>query len=535
MRRCLPGLLILLSLTGCTSKQIPAPAATAAEGAAPAPALDPAPLRVEPRLSVRTLRATRLFTGPGPWYLLIRELPAEAAVEYLANREGWLKVRTPEGESGWLTMADAELADGRGQAVTYAVKNGRWELKTGAGLSVELARAGTGVMRLTIAGLTAPAAVLPAGENAVFVRTALPAGLLAADDIGDSGVGRISLSEQGILIDLEGAPLALMAENRDGRVVLEIRPGLTSLEQMGEGGWRLAYQGDLRPALRQDGSELVLDLPGALPGPGVSTGSYLQQVGPEDGPAAASPTAPNALPPARMPAGGLRLRVPTPKGPYALYRPGPGRLELRFLPAGLTGKTVVIDPGHGGEETGAVGPAGTIEKEINLAVALRLKPLLEQAGARVLMTRTADVRVLPRERWAEATSAVERTQLDLAARSAISNGAVADLFVSVHANGGPAGDGGTEVYWAVSNLNAVLSQRLAKLGQQELLGALGLADRGAKQRPFNVIRMSDAPAMLVEMGFVTDPDEERLLASPGGQQAAAEAIARAVGRYFAGP
>lgn len=102
----------------------------------------------------------------------------------------------------------------------------------------------------------------------------------------------------------------------------------------------------------------------------------------------------------------------------------------------------------------------------------------------------------------------------------------------MHANGGPDGDGGTEVHWAVSNLNALLSRRLAGLAQEELTAALGLADRGFKQRPFNVVRMGDAPAMLVEMGFMTEPSEERLLTSAAGQQAAAEAIARAISRYF---
>ncbi|HWI62626.1 MAG TPA: N-acetylmuramoyl-L-alanine amidase, partial [Symbiobacteriaceae bacterium] len=336
----------------------------------------------------------------------------------------------------------------------------------------------------------------------------------------------------GILLDLDGKPLHRVVENASGKLVLEVRPGLTALESLGPGGWRLTYRGDLRPVLRQEGAELVLDLPGAMTGAGLTLGAALQEVGPEPGPAAASPTAPNALPPSRMPAGGLRFRTPAPSGPYALYRPAPGRLELRYLTPTLAGKTVVIDPGHGGEETGAVGPGGHIEKDINLAVGLRLKTVLEQAGAKVLITRTEDTRVLPRERWGEATSTVERTQLDLAARSAVANGAGADLFVSVHANGGPPGDGGTEVYWASSNLNALLSQKLAGIAQQELLAALGLSDRGAKQRPFNVIRMSDAPGMLVEMGFMTDPGEEQLLASAHGQQAAAEAIAKAVRRYF---
>lgn len=545
MRRLAIALMPLVFVAACASTPAPSsappadvPAVGAGEGApggsTAEAALDPAPFRVAPKLAVRTVRATRLYTGPGPWYLFVTELPAGAAVEYLGNREGWLQVRTPEGENAWLAVADAELTDGRGQAVTYVVKSGRWQVSLNAGPALEIARVGTGVMRLTATGLTQPVEVLPAGEKAVVLKTILPAGLQVGGDIGDSGVGRVSLSEQGILLDLEGGPVYQVTENQGGRLVLEVRPGLVALSSAGSDGWQIAYRGDLRPVLRQDDSELVLDLPGALRGPDVKLppGVSLQEVGPEPGPQAPSPTAANALPPSRMPAGGLRLRFPAPQGPYALYRPATGRVDLRLLSPGIAGKTVVIDPGHGGEETGAVGPAGNIEKDVNLAVALRLKPLLEQAGARVLMTRSEDKRVLPPERGAEATSAVERTQLDLAARSAMSNAAGADLYVSVHSNGGPPGDGGTEVYWASSNLNALLSRRLAEIAQEELLGALGLADRGFKQRPFNVIRMSEAPAMLVEMGFMTDPGEEALLASAAGQQAAAGAIARAIERYF---
>jgi N-acetylmuramoyl-L-alanine amidase len=148
------------------------------------------------------------------------------------------------------------------------------------------------------------------------------------------------------------------------------------------------------------------------------------------------------------------------------------------------------------------------------------------------MTRTADARVLPPEQAGQATSSVERTQLDLAARSRTANSSGADLYLSIHSNGGAPGEGGTESYWAVNNLNAPLSRRLAELAQAELLAAFHLTDRGAKQRPFNVIRMSDAPAALVEMAFLTDGAEERLLASSEGQGAAAEALARAIQKYF---
>jgi hypothetical protein len=95
--------------------------------------------------------------------------------------------------------------------------------------------------------------------------------------------------------------------------------------------------------------------------------------------------------------------------------------------------------------------------------ALLLKPLLEQVGAQVLITRTSDERVLSSELMARLGSISHRTQADLAARSAIANAAEVDLVLSIHANGGPQGDGGTETFWALNSLNPARSQHLARL------------------------------------------------------------------------
>lgn len=547
MRKIGLALLALLLLTACAPSQAPAPAQPP-EVQPPAPSAPPAPvvkaeeLRVEPGLTLQTARPAKLYTGPGPYYLLIRELPEAAAVSYLGNREGWLRVRTPQGEIGWLQAVDATITDSRGQPVSYRIKSGQWLVETGAGLTVAVTRPGTGALRLTVTGLgdVDPQIVALDDGKGVAILGPGPAGLKAAVDIGEAGVGRVSLTERGLLVDLEGSPLYQVVEKGHGGAILEFRPGLRSISRTGQ-GWAFAYQGALRPVLRPEAGSLVLDLPGALLAPGAAIGdAAVEEVAPEPGGGQMQPGgaetqlgSSTAAIPSRMTAGGLRVRQPLEAGkPYALYRSGPDRYELRFLPPGLAGKTVVIDPGHGGEEMGAVGPAGTLEKHVNLAVALRLKALLEAAGARVIMTRTADTRVLAPEQAAAVPSEVERTQLDLGARVALAAESGADLFLSIHANGGPPSEGGTEVYWAVPNLNAANSRKLAELAQEELLGALHLADRGVRQRPFNVIRLTDAPAALVELGFMTNAAEERLLNSQAGQEAAAQALLRAVRRYF---
>ncbi len=250
-------------------------------------------------------------------------------MQYLASREGWFEVQTATGETGWLGSSDAEVGDGRNQAVRYRIGSGRWELQAEPGPQIALKRITSGVMQMVVTEIGARPEIQELREGSLLLAGSVPGGIQGALDIGDAG--------------------------------------------------------DLHPVLRQEGSDLVVDLPGTVltaDFPGAPAGIRLAEVAPEpsaDG--SPQPASLTAAVPGRMPAGGLRLRLIAPNTPYRLYRSSPARLELRFLPSGLKGKTIVLDPGHGGEETGAVGVRGNLEKDVNLAVALMLKPMLEQAGA----------------------------------------------------------------------------------------------------------------------------------------------------------
>jgi len=493
-------------------------------------------LRAEPNLKVTTTKATKVYTGPGTFYLLVDELQAGTPVAYLnSSSQGWLRIRTPDGATAWVSAADAAIADGSGQPVTYKLQSSRWTVQTASGLTLQMNRVATGVLQLTVSGLPGKAQIAQLELGKIALLIPLDGSFRGALDINDGGVTRLSVSPKGILVETDGGTLYRTLSEASGKVELEFRPGLEAITATAN-GWSIAVRGDLRPVLRTEGNDLIVDLPGALRASNKATalpGMTILDVEPErQGSGEPNLGSATAAIPTRMTAGGLRMRQPAPASPYMLLRADSSHVELRIRPRGLSGKVIVLDPGHGGEETGAVGNAGNIEKNVNLAVALRLRPLLEAAGAKVIMTRTTDTRVLAPDKFASATSAVERTQMDLAERSAMSNRAQADMFISIHANGGPMGDGGTEVYWAVSNLNAAHSLRLAGLAQQELVAALGLYNRGAKQRPFNVIRMSEAPAILVEMGFMTNPREEQLLISAAGQDAVAQALLKTVTRYF---
>jgi N-acetylmuramoyl-L-alanine amidase len=194
-------------------------------------------------------------------------------------------------------------------------------------------------------------------------------------------------------------------------------------------------------------------------------------------------------------------------------------LRLRRPPAvdpthPLRGLTVAVDPGHGGADRATMGPTGLTEADANLWIALQLQPLLERAGARVVMTRTTDATV----------SLVQRTDL--------ARNTNADVFISVHNNAFPDGvnpweNNGTSVYYTHPR-----AARLAWLTQEELLAELGLRDLGVGRGDFHVTRQTWVPAILTETAFMMIPDQEAALRRPDVQRRIAEAHVRGLERWL---
>jgi len=183
-------------------------------------------------------------------------------------------------------------------------------------------------------------------------------------------------------------------------------------------------------------------------------------------------------------------------------------------------KIIVLDPGHGGSDAGAIGPTGVTEKSVSLAVSLKAQKLLTASGYNVIMTRTTDIDVA-------APGVSDATELQARVDKAPPN---ADLFISVHCNAFSNGNAnGVETYHAPT---AVKGERLARLLNEELLRLGGLNNRGVKAARFYVMTHSKCPASLIELGFITNPREEKLLASNDYQQKLAQAINNAVNRYF---
>lgn len=175
---------------------------------------------------------------------------------------------------------------------------------------------------------------------------------------------------------------------------------------------------------------------------------------------------------------------------------------------------IVIDPGHGGYDSGAVGPNKTKEKDINLSIALKLGTLLEKQNVQILYTRKTDKVSWP-------SNEVD----DLTARNKISNDYKPNYYVSIHCNSAGSTISGIETY---TYSFGGKSEKLAKDVQAELIKSTGLNNRGVKLGNFQVIRETDAPSILTEIGFISNPDEETLLNSDDYQNKCAEAIANAI-------
>ena len=242
---------------------------------------------------------------------------------------------------------------------------------------------------------------------------------------------------------------------------------------------------------------------------------------------------------------------PKPEPQLPAPTPDPEGLDPESLTQefGLTAKTIVIDPGHGGKDPGALGSGTWKERIIVLSISKKLREILTKKGYTVLMTRDSNRFIPLRERTAFATQHK------------------ADLFLSIHANGSENPKAkGIETYYlsvtsadkaseaiaarenadsgySIQELEALLkgiiqesksedSKRLAKHIQQALVQATGAVDRGVKHARFVVLIGTNVPAVLIETGFVSNPTEGRKLTTSAYQHKIATAIAQGIEKFL---
>lgn len=189
----------------------------------------------------------------------------------------------------------------------------------------------------------------------------------------------------------------------------------------------------------------------------------------------------------------------------------------------LAGRTIALDPGHGGANSGAVGAAGTREADNVLAIALELELMLKQLGGRVAMTRRTD---------RELTGPHSTDAEELGARVAVAERIGADLFVSIH-NNAYERDPGVSGAMAFYNRDGE-SRRLAVNLLEGICRETGLAAVGVEWAGFYVLRHSSMPATLVEIGFMTNRLDEKALSTADFRTRAARGILVGIVEYLGG-
>ncbi|EIT86291.1 putative N-acetylmuramoyl-L-alanine amidase [Fictibacillus macauensis ZFHKF-1] len=215
------------------------------------------------------------------------------------------------------------------------------------------------------------------------------------------------------------------------------------------------------------------------------------------------------------------LHIKTPKGikgwvnkHYISYLKIPKDDGGQHLPSNfshLKGKTIMIDPGHGGHDSGAVGYKSVVyEKDLALSTSIILARKLRAAGAKVLMTRSSDVFI------------------ELAERPQMSNRAHVDAFVAVHYNSGPSAGHGLETYYQQGSKY----RNMASYIQSGIVKYTGLTNRGIGPNNLQVLRTNTRPCVLVELGFVSNPKEVSIIKTATYQQKAAAGIAVGLNKYF---
>lgn len=415
------------------------------------------------------------------------------------------------------------------QGTVRAIRIGQFDAQT-TRLVIELA-----------AGYTVdPNAVIVQGQTPTnwFVQLPTPQAIALPREVANAveatpvaeaatQVQEIRTTPDGFFIRTSGASPRLTVErSEDDRVLLQIVNGAISptfasqlppLNRFGVTDWevqQLTVEG--QPAL-----QIALTVPenSSEWRASVSNGGGIVILPPRDVAIAATPSAsPEPTPLTQPPLADstpITVQVPPRRSPGPLPQPEPALPTAPRAPepspvVPQQAVTIVIDPGHGGRDPGAIGIGGLREKDVVSSIAYEVASILEQSGFRVILTRADD------------------REIDLDPRVQIAERADADLFVSIHANSisleRPDVNGLETYYYQSGN-------RLAQVIHQSILRMLNMPDRGVRQARFYVIRNTSMPAVLVETGFVTGAQDARNFGDPTWRQQMSQAIASGILQY----
>ncbi|HAA34507.1 MAG TPA: hypothetical protein DCD97_04265 [Firmicutes bacterium] len=489
-----------------------------------APPAAPTPPATEPRMAIVTGDVVNIRSGPGTDYNRLTQVLAGTRLTVLAAEGEWFLVELPGGEKGWIAGWLVELHD--------PLPGGATELGENDGLPSNVARSalvmkdsvnirsGPGVENPVITKVNTGQQLKIIGEQNGWFAVSLPdgqkgwvAGWLAAvmydADKKETAAGETRPAE---LISRWSAG----EHSMDGDL-----PLITSVEvgRSGEGvllkissGSRLALPSSFR---LENPSRLVFDFQARL-----AEESVAPTLQAKHGPVACFRLGQFDEQTVRIVAD---LQAPA---SYALTQDSSGRtITIQIQPVDATKKIIVIDPGHGSlqewgsSDPGAIGPTGLRERDVVRSISLQLGNILLNEGFTVIYTRETN------------------TGLSLEERASVANISGAELLVSIHANASTnrSLSGTMTFYHAPGGAQAgQISARktLANLIQAELLNRLQRKNGGVREANFLVLRSCPIPAVLVEVAYISNPEEEKLLADPAFQRRAAEAIALGIKRYL---
>lgn len=186
----------------------------------------------------------------------------------------------------------------------------------------------------------------------------------------------------------------------------------------------------------------------------------------------------------------------------------------------ISEKVIVLDAGHGAADGGAVGTSGAYEKELNLKIAQRLQKLLEQTGSEVIVTRADDEPIAQSKRE------------DMHLRKSYRDSSSADIFVSIHMNKFPQQKySGAQVFYADSEESKLLGECIQSEMRQLLNPSNNRVAKKADSSIF-LLKKSAVPSVIVECGFLSNPEEERLLNTDEYQERLAWSVYSGIIKYF---
>jgi N-acetylmuramoyl-L-alanine amidase/uncharacterized protein YgiM (DUF1202 family) len=453
------------------------------------------------KYSTTTVNATdvNFRAGPGTNYPVISMVQKGDTIRVLEVRDRWIRGIPPKGVVGWVA---AWLTTGA-SAGTFP------------GFSIAL-DASSSIRTLTVQGPFQDCQIVRQADNTVMISTSEFFNTAGRLDINAYEFESVKVEGSDVTIKFSETPSYVVQEQSAGKVVLGFAPTVTAVDVKREDdGEALTVHtlGYTWPTVTRNGNSVTMFLPGA---------SYTGQASRVRGDLVRQVDIGTTN-------DGVSLSLDASLSGAYLLKKNANSLEAFFVNPGLSGKVIVVDPGHGGNDPGASGPTGYQERAVNWKIALKLRDLLESAGATVILTRLGEYEdATPPEDW---KPDIDEYSGDLAKRAAWSQKSHA--FVSIHNDwhSNPQ-TAGTTSYICSTTLNTSESRRLATLIQKHLTANLGTYDRGVRNADFFVNRESHCPSVLVEVMYLSNPREENLLKQDYVLEAAAKGIFKALEAYF---